>query len=333
MLIEFCRKLWEKFPHLLLLGETFGDKGDKKTEVSLIKSGIVPRLYNFPSAISTIYGKRMTLDGIIHYDNEPLGINSFRIWYETFRKELPLGSIIIQSTTSYVWPNPLLLYKGGAWSFIDLMFFFPQIPMTFMGEIEGHAFRCKSVLMQKEDDEHEEKYSSFKNNEVWNNSGAKMTAEEFWKCQEGFNRELNIDLDSGMKKISGHYQHRRRLRKEMDILKSGKMIPLTTNHTEGAYARVLTYARVTKTEAAIIATNFNDHEIFVGISMKNLKFLLDGFEENKLESCIVQVYDCIENSFEDYYTAYEFLNGNIDAPLKVRTYSFNLGLFFLFTGV
>jgi len=317
MLIEFCRKMWAKFPNLLLLGETFGDSCDKKTEVSLIKSGVVPRLYNFPSAIATLYGKRVTLDGIIH-DSESLGVNSFRIWYEAFRKELPKGSIIIENTTSYVWPHPLLLYKGGAWSFIDLMFFLPHIPMTFLGEIEGHAFRSKSVLMLNDNSEHDEKYSSFRNNEVLNHSGAKMTAEDFWKCQEGFNRELNMDLDSGMKKLSAHYQHRRQLRKEMDVLKNGKLISLTTNHTEGSYSRVLAYARVTPKETAIIATNFNDHEIFVGVSMKNLKFLLDGFEESKLENCIVQVYDCIENSFEDYYTAYEFLNGNIDAPLKVK---------------
>ncbi len=49
------------------------------------------------------------------------------------------------STTSHIWPYPALLYKRGLWAAVDLFFFLPDIPMTFIGEYEGHAFRTKTT--------------------------------------------------------------------------------------------------------------------------------------------------------------------------------------------
>lgn len=38
-----------------------------------------------------------------------------------------------------------MLYKRGAWAACDLVFFMPDIPMTFIGEIEGKATKVKAT--------------------------------------------------------------------------------------------------------------------------------------------------------------------------------------------
>jgi starch synthase len=57
------------------------------------------------------------------------------------KKEYPPGAILVQSSTYHSWPYPALMYKRGTWAAIDLIFTLDDIPMTFMGEQEGHAFR------------------------------------------------------------------------------------------------------------------------------------------------------------------------------------------------
>mmetsp|Transcript_23357 Transcript_23357/g.20292 ORF Transcript_23357/g.20292 Transcript_23357/m.20292 type:complete len:98 (-) Transcript_23357:39-332(-) len=94
--------------------------------------------------MASIYSQHLHRDGTIT-NCEKVGINSLRTWYESSRKLWPSGAIAIQSTTSHVWPYPAFLYKKGLWSFIDLIFFLPDIPITFMGELDGHAFRCKTL--------------------------------------------------------------------------------------------------------------------------------------------------------------------------------------------
>jgi hypothetical protein len=65
---------------------------------------------------------------------------------------LPDGAITIQGSCGQVWPYPALLYGRGNWCAIDLLFALPDIPMTFMDEIEGEAYRVKitNVYSSKE---------------------------------------------------------------------------------------------------------------------------------------------------------------------------------------
>jgi len=55
--------------------------------------------------------------------------------------QYPKGSLVIQSSTSHCWPYPALLYKRGAWLSVDILFLLNHIPITFMGEIYGEAYR------------------------------------------------------------------------------------------------------------------------------------------------------------------------------------------------
>lgn len=75
----------------------------------------------------------------------PKNIVNFKKWYEEIQKYLPRNSIIIQSTSSHAWPYPAFLFKKATWAFIDLLFFLPEIPMTFIGEHDGKAFRSKAT--------------------------------------------------------------------------------------------------------------------------------------------------------------------------------------------
>jgi hypothetical protein len=199
-------------------------------------------------AAATIFGKRICKDGSI-CDNEALTVSSLRTWYEEIRKSLPSGAIVIQSTTSHSWPTPALLFKRGTWSFIDLMFFLPHIPMTFMNEIFGHAFRCPTVKrfqMQLEKSavstkkrrtrktareayikavlDTEENVLEPGNVQVETCMCARDRIDDFLNCQRAVNQELGPEFGFDLNKIHFHYEHRRQLRKNLGVLRTGKII-------------------------------------------------------------------------------------------------------------
>ena len=70
---------------------------------------------------------------------------SLKKWYEEMKVNEPKNSIIIQSTSSHAWPYPSFLFKKATWAFVDLIFFLPEIPMTFIGEQDGKAYRSKAT--------------------------------------------------------------------------------------------------------------------------------------------------------------------------------------------
>jgi starch synthase len=76
---------------------------------------------------------------------ERKNVNAIKKWFEQSRKNYPAGSILVQSTTYDAWPYPALIYKRGTWAAVDLFFLLGDIPLTYMGEIEGHAFREKTT--------------------------------------------------------------------------------------------------------------------------------------------------------------------------------------------
>ena len=38
-------------------------------------------------------------------------------------------------------PYPAYLYGRGAWAAIDILFFMPDVPITFMGELDGDVYK------------------------------------------------------------------------------------------------------------------------------------------------------------------------------------------------
>lgn len=104
----------------------------------------------------------------------------------------------------------------------------------------------------------------------------------------------------------------------MPTLRAGKLVPLLAEHGEGFHTHVLAFARVYERDLAIIATNFNEFNVFFSINTKNLKYVFDELGQEKLENCVVKIHDYLGNAFDEHYTVYEFLYGRIDTSLKVN---------------
>ena len=143
-MVKLCKTFWSHYKDFLILAESMTATGFEGREINIIKSGPIPRVYNLPYALASIFGQKLHPDGTITYC-EKKNANVFRSWYENIRKNQPAGSIVAQSTTSHSWPYPALLYKRGTWAAVDLIFFLPDLPMTFIGEQDGHAFRTKTT--------------------------------------------------------------------------------------------------------------------------------------------------------------------------------------------
>jgi hypothetical protein len=45
-------------------------------------------------------------------------------------KTLPKGAVMINSTSSPVWPYPAFVFKKATWAVVDLFFFLADLPMT-----------------------------------------------------------------------------------------------------------------------------------------------------------------------------------------------------------
>ena len=54
----------------------------------------------------------------------------------------------MQSLTGHTLPYPALLYGRGAWAVVDLLFFMEDVPMTYIGEQNGRAYKPKILNLQ-----------------------------------------------------------------------------------------------------------------------------------------------------------------------------------------
>jgi hypothetical protein len=138
--VKMARSIWAKKPNFMLIGECWGGFMFEHRQIILARSGIIPRLFKLPQAISGLFGKKLHRDGRVH-DIEKESVLSLRKWYDESRLCLPEGSILLQSSTAHSWPYPAALYGKGSWAAVDILYFLPDIPITFMGEIDGEVFR------------------------------------------------------------------------------------------------------------------------------------------------------------------------------------------------
>lgn len=82
-----------------------------------------------PKALGQIVGVHLSSNGEIS-QSMPKNINNMKKWYEESTRILPIGSIVINSTTSPVWPNLAYIFKQASWAVIDLLFLMPSLVMT-----------------------------------------------------------------------------------------------------------------------------------------------------------------------------------------------------------
>lgn len=340
--VKLCKTLWRHFPNFIIIGDILGGNGLEEREGNVIRSGPIPRLYKFPTAIASIYGQHLHRDGSVS-NRDKQTVNALRSWYETVRKNLPSGSIVIQSTTSHALPYPALIFKRALWSVIDLYFFLPDIPMTFLGEEDGHAFRTKTVNNFRKESSYKvvssprkkkkmsksatdlSKSLGFEEPPVREKLVESHSISERGNLDEVVNgdnqiaREVGPEYGFDLKKIRLHYEHRRKLRHDNLVLREGKLIPLLAEHSEGFHTHILSFARVRRregTEIAIVAINFNYHNVYFHINLKNLRYMLEEIEQD-LDRAVVKIEDWVGTTVNDYYTIYEFLHGRIETSLKV----------------
>lgn len=142
MLVKLTKKLWKFCPKFIVIGECWMTSKFVNRHINLAKSGVIPRLYTLPRTLSSVFGRKIHKTGLIETCT-PSDVSIFKDWIEENNKNVPEGAVFIQSSCGLVWPYPSLLYGRGNWASVDLLFTLPDIPMTFMGEIEGESFRVQ----------------------------------------------------------------------------------------------------------------------------------------------------------------------------------------------
>jgi len=233
-------------------------------QIILSRSGIIPRLYKLPQAISSLFGKRLHRDGRVN-KQEQENVTALRKWYDESHYMVPEGTIMIQSSTAHSWPYPAYLYGKGTWAAVDILYFLPDVPITFMGEIDGDVYKLgSSKVFQTEQAEarggglkrtssqialalargesldeselknvtHDEKSKGLG---VRVRSGSNLAAmvveqqnsgEQMDQREEEFKKEIGPESGFDLSKIRSHYEHRRALRNEKMVLRYGELAPL-----------------------------------------------------------------------------------------------------------
>ena len=125
----------------MVIGECWGGFKFEHRQIILARSGIVPRLFKLPQVLSQIFGKKLHRDGKVTNLDSKEPVDSLFSWYDQSHLQVPEGTIMIQSSTTHTWPYPAFLYGRGSWAAVDVLYFFPDLPITFNGEITGEVFR------------------------------------------------------------------------------------------------------------------------------------------------------------------------------------------------
>lgn len=134
--------------------------------------------------------------------------------------------------------------------------------------------------------------------------------------EEKFKQEVGPQQGYDLSKISSHYEHRRRLRRERMVLRYGEYVPLVAKTDNGIEERVLTYARYSLQETAIVATNLNGHDVAFYVDMNPLKGI---YNKTYPESAVVMVTDWLR---PDAPPQYYFLKELISLKQQVRLRSY-----------
>lgn len=112
---------------------------------------MIPRLFKLPQTICSLLGKKLHNDGRVTPADEKSTVLAFKEWYEESHLLLPEGTFLIQSSTAHSWPYPAYLYGRASWAAVDILYFMPDIPMTFNMEQNGEIYRLGQVSVHQAD--------------------------------------------------------------------------------------------------------------------------------------------------------------------------------------
>lgn len=198
LLVKLTREIWNNFPEFIFLGECWLEEKYSQRHVSLVKSGIIPRMYTLPVIICQMLGKKILHNGNME-QVPPENVSIIKEWYKENYQNLPEGAILVQSSSGQVWPYPALLYGRGNWSAIDLLFTLPDVPMTFMNEIDGEAYRVQITNVYTSKDNKPEENSALQSNRLKSRSKSLMKLIEYKEQEQ---RERERDDNKNMPRVS-----------------------------------------------------------------------------------------------------------------------------------
>lgn len=295
-LVKLCKELWRDHPELVLVGECFGtERGDDRQSV-LARSGVIPQLQDVPIPLAKMFGHQIDVDDASVVRCEPSSVKEIIDWFDSSHSGLPEGAIVLQSSCSHNAPLPGLLYGRGAWPAVDLLFFLPDIPSTFANEIEGGCFRLDIANVFSST--HQKKLSQTP-------SGGKSPLQPLTaarglatleplsalsKLEEEQVKQLGPEFGFDLKKINGHYMHRRSLRHRFKIFRSGILVPLSAMCDCKWHPRVLTFLRFDAEtgEFILVGINFSESNVTdVEVSLQPLSYQFRdmGMESNTVFLC------------------------------------------------
>ena len=96
-------------------------------------------------------------------------------------------------------------------------------------------------------------------------------------------------------------------------MRYGEMIMLEAKHTEGTHPYVLTFARFSPSETAVIAINFTDRNVSFHIDLRNL---LPMMQKHYPLNAVALFSDWLIDGDKDYYFLNELVHENIPMTLK-----------------
>ena len=201
LLVKLTREIWNNFPEFIFLGECWLEEKYSQRHVSLVKSGIIPRMYTLPVIICQMLGKKILHNGNME-SVSPENVSIIKEWYKENYQNLPEGAILVQSSSGQMWPYPALLYGRGNWSAIDLLFTLPDVPMTFMNEIDGEAYRVQITNVYTSKENKNEENSALQGNKLKSRSKSLMRLiESFEQEQREKEREKEKDENKNMQRV------------------------------------------------------------------------------------------------------------------------------------
>lgn len=109
-------------------------------------------------------------------------------------------------------------------------------------------------------------YSSGKGLKEGRALNEKDDIKEFWLAEETGGKMIGSQYGYDLKQINMRYEHRRKLRNNLEALRVGKFVPLMVEYSEGIHSHVLSFARMTKMELVIVAINFNESDVELSIN-------------------------------------------------------------------
>ena len=193
LLVKLTKEIWNEYPEFIFLGECGLEEKFSQPFIrhaSLVKSGIIPRMYTLPAIICQMLGKKILYNGNIE-SVPPENVSIIKEWYKEHYQNLPEGAILVQSSGGLIWPYPALLYGRGNLVATDLLFTLPDVPMTFMNEIDGEAYRVQiiNIFTSRESKKNIDEKINNKGNIIKTRSNSlKKLLESMW--QEETNKKL-----------------------------------------------------------------------------------------------------------------------------------------------